>query len=207
MEEKVRHIIEQVRKLYQRYGIKSVTMDDVARHLNISKKTLYEFFTDKEDLVKQVMFLNHESQEKYFSEIEKRELNAVEEVMHVYKLIHGIYSNYNPSMEYDIRKYYPALYVKIREMRRKRMLESAYRNLNKGKKEGLYRKDLNSRIIAKLHVIRIENMFDSDLITLEEITSFKVYHELFVYHIYGILSAEGRKFFEENFRKFRSGLV
>ncbi len=61
MKPKALDILNQVRRLYQRYGIKSVTMDDVATHLNISKKTIYEHFTDKEDLVRNVLLLEHET--------------------------------------------------------------------------------------------------------------------------------------------------
>lgn len=201
MDEKVLHIIEQVRKLYQRYGIKSVTMDDVAKQLCISKKTLYEHFKDKEDLVRQVLLLEHERIGKYFRAIEKEDSNALEEILEVLKLIHTMYRDYNPSMEYDIRKYYPDLYTRIREIRRKRMFESSYRNLNKGKREGLYRKEMNSRIIARLQVFITENMFDNDLFSIEEITSLKVYKEMFFYHIYGILSQKGLTLFEENYSR------
>ncbi|MCX6252520.1 MAG: TetR/AcrR family transcriptional regulator [Bacteroidetes bacterium] len=201
MEEKVLHIVGHVSKLYQRYGIKSVTMDDVARHLCISKKTLYEHFKDKEDLVSRVLLQEYEKRGGYYTQIEKRNLNAVEELLEVYKLIHTMFMDYNPSMEYDIRKYYPDLHTRFREIRRKRIFESAYRNLNKGKKEGLYRKDINSKVIAKLHVFRVENMFENDLFSIEEITSLKVFHQLFFYHLHGILSEKGQVFFEKNFRK------
>ena len=207
MEEKVFTIVEKVRQLYQHYGIKSVTMDDVARHLCISKKTLYEYFKDKEDLVKNVVFLNHEKVDGFFSEVTKQKRNAIEELLEVYRLIHNMYRDYNPSMEYDIRKYYPYLYKKIKENRRKRLLETVYRNLIKGKKEGYYRKELNSKILAKLHVLRIENMLENELFTVEEITSFKVFHEIFLYHVYGVLNRNGVNFFEQNFKKIRAGLV
>src|ERR1035438_2057262 len=193
MEEKSLYIVEKVRKLYQQYGIKSVTMDDVARHLCISKKTLYEYFQDKEDLVRSVVLLDHERMDRFFGEISKRNLNAVEELLEVYKLIHNMFRDYNPSMEYDIRKYYPDLYNNIRKIRRKRMFETVYHNLQKGKTEGLYRKELNSKIIAKLHVLRIENMTENDFFSVEEITSFKFFHEIFFYHVHGILNQQGRR--------------
>ena len=109
-------------------------------------------------------------------------------------------------MEYDLRKYYPDLFVKIKEIRRKRMYESSYSNMIKGKREGLFRKELNARIISKLHVFRTENLLDSDLFSVEEVTSFKMFHEIFVYHLQGILSHEGRTFFETNFDKFKATL-
>ena len=109
-------------------------------------------------------------------------------------------------MEYDVRKYYPDLFQEVRNIRRKRMYESVYNNLNQGKKEGLYRKELSSKIIAKLHVFWTESLFDNDMFTQEEITSFKMFHELFVYHLQGILSQDGRVFFENNFDKFKATL-
>lgn len=206
MDAKVLHILEQVRKLYQRYGIKSVTMDDVASHLCISKKTLYEYFSDKEDLVKQVLLLNHERWCDSLMNIDNLNLNAIEELIEVYKMIKTMFMEYNPSMEYDIRKYYPDLFAKVKETWRKQMYESAYNNMVKGKKEGLYRKDLNAKIIARMHVSRMEGLFENEMFSIEELTSFKVFHEVFVYHLQGMLSHEGRTIFESNFGKFKASL-
>jgi TetR/AcrR family transcriptional regulator, cholesterol catabolism regulator len=200
-------ILEQVRRLYRRYGIKSVTMDDVAHHLNISKKTLYEHFNDKEDLVRSILILENDIHTKVLAEIVSQELNAVEELLEVYRQIHKRFRDYNPSMEYDIRKYYPDLYTNIREIRRKNMLDSFLNNMNKGKKEGLFRQDLNTKIIARLHVLRIENLYDNDLFSIEELTSFNVFHELFVYHMHGILSDKGLRLFRKNFKKFKTSLA
>jgi AcrR family transcriptional regulator len=196
-------ILEKVCKLYQRYGIKSVTMDDVAKHLCISKKTLYENFTDKEDLVTQVMLMEHNRWFGILRGNQSRGPNAIMELFEVYKVLKEMFRHYNPSMEYDLRKYYPDLSLKLREVRRKMIFEAGYRNMTRGKKEGLYRRDLNSRIIAKLHLFKVENMLDSDMFSIGELTSFKVFHEIFVYHMNGIMSPKGRFFFEDNFKTFR----
>jgi len=206
MDEKTLHILEKVKRLYYRYGIKSVTMDDVAKHLCISKKTLYQYFTDKEDLVRNIVLLEHSNRNKFFQEIKNRNLNAIEELFVVYRMINTMFKDYNASMEYDIHKYYPGLYSKVKEIRRKKMYNTMYNNMNKGKKEGLYRKELNSKIITRLHVFRVENMFDNDIFTPEELTSVKVFNEVFVYHIQGIMSANGRTFFEKNFKRLKADL-
>lgn len=182
-------------------------MDDVATHLGISKKTLYEYFTDKEDLVKKVVLLDHERLDTLFSGFAKNNLNAIEELLELYRLIRNMLRDYNPSMEYDIRKYYPDLYNKFKSMRRKRMFETVYRNLKKGKTEGLYRKDLNSNIIARLQILIFENMFENELFTVEEIGSYKVFHEIFFYHVHGIVSRKGIAFFSRNFKKINAGRV
>ncbi|TRZ69617.1 MAG: TetR/AcrR family transcriptional regulator, partial [Bacteroidetes bacterium] len=112
MRHKVQGILNNVSRLYHRYGIKSVTMDDVASHLSISKKTLYEFFHDKKDLVGQVLNSEHENNYLVFNEIQKRRLSAIEELFEIYKSIKKMILDYNPSMDYDIRKYYPDLFIK-----------------------------------------------------------------------------------------------
>ena len=202
MEERTRQIVPKVYLLYQRFGIKSVTMDDVAQHLGISKKTLYESFTDKEDLVRQVLIWDYDRKFDFFLQIEKKNLHAIEELFEVYKMIKEIYRDYNPSVEYDIRKYYPALYSQLREIKRKRMFELSMKNMSKGKQEGLYRSDLNVSILARLHVFRVENIIESELFSIEELTSIKVFHELFLYHLNGIVSDEGRRILEASHRKF-----
>jgi len=207
MDEKTIHILEQVRRLYYRYGIKSVTMDDVAKHLSISKKTLYEYFTDKEDLVRHIVMLDYTNRHNFFQEIKSRNLNAIEELFEVYRMINTMFRDYNASMEYDIHKYYPELFSQVRELRRKRMYNTMYNNMNKGKKEGLYRKELNSKIIARLLVFKVENMFDNDIFTMEELASVKVFNEVFVYHLQGILNENGRSFFEKNFARLKEELV
>jgi len=203
MKDKAQNILDHVSRLYHRYGIKSITMDDVSRNLGISKKTLYEYFSDKKDLVGQVLESEYTQRCLVFNALENRNLNAIEELFEIYALIKNLIRDYNPSMEYDVRKYYPELYSHLREVRRKVLFENSLRNILKGKKEGLYRKNLNAELISKLHLFRIETLYDSDLFTSEDLGSFETFHELFIYHLQGILSDKGREFFEKNFSRFR----
>jgi len=204
MNKKQGYILEKTERMYRRYGIKSVTMDDVARELGISKKTLYEYFNDKEDLISKVLdqaFVLHQNRIKL---IEARHLNAIEEMLELYRMIHHMFIDYNPSMEYDIHKYYPALFLKLQEIRRKSIFDFAYKNLNKGKKEKLYRKDINTRIIARLQVFQVENLFESDLFSIQEITTIKVFREFFIYNLLGILSTEGRNIFNVHIQNLKA---
>jgi len=207
MNPKAQIILEKVTRLYHRYGIKSVTMDDVARHLGISKKTIYEFFQDKEDLVKNVLLYEYEQRCGSLQIIQEKNLNAIEELFEVYKMLNAMLRDHNTSMEYDIRKFYPNLYLKIREIKRKHLYESVFSNLTKGMHEGLYRIELKADIIARMHVFRTESMFETDMFTQEELSSLSIFHELFIYHIQGILSHQGRTFFEANFDTIKASLT
>lgn len=201
-DKKVQSILLKVAMLYHRYGIKSVTMDDVASHLSVSKKTLYEYFCDKRDLVTKVLESEHDLKCKVFDAIRDRNLNAIEEMFEIYKFLIKILKDHNPSMEYDIRKYYPDVYILQREKKRKTMFDNSYSNIVKGQKEGLYRQDINASLIARFHLFRIENVNENELFSSEELGSFETFHELFVYHLYGIVSDKGRSFFDNNFSRF-----
>jgi len=173
-------------------------MDDIARELGISKKTLYQQVEDKRDLVNKVVEIDLRKREEHFAIIKNRSLNAIEEVFEVNKLVNRMIKETNPVREFDLQKYYPEIYDVVNQRRRERMYRAMKENLQKGKKEGLYRKDMKEEIISKLYITRMENMFHKDLETVIEFTSPTFIYEVFVYHIRGIASEKGIKFFEKN---------
>ena len=191
MEKEALNIIEKVSKLYFKYGIKSITMDDVAKELGISKKTLYNYFTDKTELVSSVVdnILNYHTDKSDC--IFCKNLNAIEEVFEVNNFLTHMLKDYNHSMVYDLKKYYPDIFKRLHEKRREKMYTSVLGNLKKGKQEGFFRKEMNEEIIAKLHVSRIEGIFDSNVFTVDEFTSPEFVFEIFNYHIRGIVNEKG----------------
>ena len=198
MNQKTDELLVRVSCLFNRFGIKSLTMDDIARELGISKKTLYQQVEDKRDLVKKIVEIDSREREEHFAEIKNRSLNAIEEVFEVNKLVNRMIKAANPVREFDLQKYYPEIYNVVNQKRRERMYQAMKENLLKGKNEGLYRKNLKEEIISKLYIVRVENMFHKDLETVIEFTSPKFIYEVFVYHIRGIASEKGINFFEKN---------
>lgn len=207
MNEELKNILEKVRDLYVRYGIKSVTMDDVAHQLGISKKTLYQHVVDKNDLVLKVFELEIDDSCTQFECAFSEESNAIEQLFDVHRWVMKRMKEHSPVSDYDLKKYYPDLYRRIEKIRRERMYDFVINNLRKGKKEGIYRSDLDEEIITKIHVSRIQNTFDSELLTNEEKTSFKVFYEFFVYHIRGIASDKGTKILEEKLKNKELQLI
>lgn len=207
MNEELKNILEKVRALYIRYGIKSVTMDDVAHQLGISKKTLYQHVLDKNDLVQKVFDLEIDDSCSQFDCSFNNDSNAIEQLFDVHRWVIKRMKEYSPVSDYDLRKYFPDLYRRLEKIRRERMYNFVLSNLRKGKEEGLYRSDIDEEIITKIHVSRIQNTFDSELLTNEEKTSFKVFYEFFVYHIRGIASEQGIKLLEEKLRNKELQLI
>jgi AcrR family transcriptional regulator len=198
MDKQLKQILDKVHILYNKYGIKSVTMDDVARELGMSKKTLYHYVKDKNELVEKIVDLEFSKRAKEMNKVRKSGLNAIEELFEVNRLINMMLKRVNPSMEYDLMKYYPDVHSRICTERNKRMFESMMANIRKGKKEGLYRKELNEKIISKLYVSRFEKAFHEDVQTISDFTSEDFISEVFIYHIRGIANKKGIAFLEAN---------
>lgn len=197
----IQDILEKVSTLYRKYGIKSITMDDVARELGISKKTLYQFVTDKTDLVQKVV--EHVKQCHFVQVIQKPEIerNAIEDLIEVSLHLNAISRDHSASYYYDLKKYYPDVYKNLMTVRRKFMYESMLANIRKGKKEGLFRKGLDEKIIARLHLLRIENLQDTEIFEEDETHSSKFFKEVFVYHIHGLATQKGLRVLDENMHK------
>jgi AcrR family transcriptional regulator len=177
--------------MYTRYGIKSVTMDDVARELGISKKTLYQYVDNKSDLVGKVLdFLLYERGCE-FLEIFEKQYNAIEELLAVGIQIIRSIKYQNPSTEYDLRKYYPAEFHRLQKVRKERMYQSILKNIRKGKDEGFFRKELNEEVIAKIQTSRFLSMSADDFFDPEEMLIPENILELFIYHIRGIANKKG----------------
>lgn len=187
----LKNILLKVRELYMKYGIKSITMDDIATELAISKKTLYQFVTDKDDLVGK--FIDNEialRQDQLFKCFQIG-FNAIEELFEISFFMNQLLKDQNPATEHDLKKYYPHHFQRMVETRRERMYNYILLNLKKGKGEGLYRKELDEEIIAKLYLSRSENIHFNEIFTIEEITSVKLFTELLTYHIRGIATEKG----------------
>ena len=202
MNQEFENIIDQVSELYQQYGIKSITMDDVARELGMSKKTLYNYVSNKDDLVGH--YVDHITRERkcHVDQIKSQNMNAIEEFFAVNEHVKHMLQKYNPSPDYDLKKYYPHHYRKLREIRRNNMFRAVKENMDKGKHEGLYREDLDVDIISRVHVSRIENSYANEMFDISELTSWRFIREMMVYHIRGIANEKGIDFFYQKLNEF-----
>jgi predicted DNA-binding protein YlxM (UPF0122 family) len=194
MEEQIQEITRKVAKLFHRYGIKSVSMDDVARELSISKKTLYKLFKDKTELVSKVLECPaHEAPPQAQN---KKHLNAVEKHMLVYQNIVEFLKDLNPTFEYDLKKYYPKLHQEVIQKRRKNIYENMHNDLTQGIKEGFFRPDIDIDIINTMNIIRIEGFQNMDVREVYKRDLLDVVKEFFSYHFHAIATEKGLKEFE-----------
>ncbi len=191
MNEELKTILLKAREMYMKYGIKSISMDDVAAELGISKKTLYQYVTDKDDLVGKFVENEIALRQEEICKCFKASANAIEELFEISIFMNKLMKDQNPATEHDLKKYYPHHYEKTVKTRREGIYSYILLNLKKGKKEGLYRQELNEEIIAKLYLSRVENIHLNDMFTIEEFTSIKLFLEILTYHIRGIATEKG----------------
>ena len=200
MNDEINKILDTVTEMYFKYGIKSVTMDDASRELGISKKTLYTYFTDKSDLVNKAVDRTIGKISQKYEAVIASNLNAVEEILEFNRLGAEMIKTRNASTDYDLKKYYPELLEKINKTKREKMFNMVLNNLKKGKAQGLFRKNLNEDIIAKLHVSRIMTLGMNCCFTQDELLSEEVFREIYIYHIHGIANAKGLEILEKNLK-------
>ncbi len=191
MEEKELQIIFKALSLFQNYGIKSVTMDDLSKGISISKKTLYHYFSDKADLVRKVIDYEFDRKLVHFENVFSDNRNAIEQLLALNTFIQEEHKAYKPSMMFDLKKYYPEVFQDLQMAKRQILYNSIYKNLIRGKKEGLYRPNLDEEILAKLYVFRAEYLLASDIFTNEEVVTNKFVGEISNYHLHGIVSDKG----------------
>ena len=173
-------------------------MDDVSHELGISKKTLYQYVQDKDDLVHKIVDMEVAERHEKMNITCSDGKNAIEQLLEIARCISSLLKDYSAATEYDLKKYYPDLYIKIRDLRRNHVFRFIFDNLKKGIEEGLYRQEIKLDTISRLNVALIDNMVDSEVITIHEFMEPQFFNEFFIYHIRGIVNEKGLRYFEKH---------
>lgn len=194
-------LIQKITELFMKFGVKSVTMDDIARELGISKKTLYLHFADKKDVVMKSIEFSLQHQKCRMAEFaDGTEDNAIDLLLKVSEQLIMAQSKMNSNVNYDLQKYYPEAWEKIRVYRQEHVYTSIKQNILRGISEGVYRSDFNVDVISYLYVSHIESSY-SELINRTDIQFEELLKTLFMYHIRGIASLKGVDYVEGKINK------
>ena len=186
-------ILKESEQLFFRYGVKSITMDEIATHLGISKKTIYLFFTDKKELVFRVIESRLMKQEKEMADISLKASDPVHEVILISDWLKDFFQNLNPYLMMEIQKYYPKAYSLFLEHKHKCMHENIFVNIQNGVESGLYRASIDIDTIARLRMVCIEASFNPDNFPLVKKNLNEVQLQLIEHFLYGICTLKGHK--------------
>lgn len=204
---KIKEINHQIHLLFQQYGIKSLTMDDLAQKLGCSKKTLYIYYENRADLVHKVITQDLNEHLTQVQAIINLQKHPIEELFLHNKLDLEKLNAIHPSSLYDLKKYYPKTWKKFDQLTKKKGYEMVSKNLKRGVDLGVYRKEINIEILAKILTEKFEIIFNQSLFSNPFASFATIYKELMTHFIFGIVNESGKKYFMKNKEKFMSNEI
>jgi hypothetical protein len=191
--ETAQRIITKTYELFMRYGIRSVSMDDIAFHLGISKKTIYQYFADKDALVDSVLDIEFQRNHKECENHKINKENAVHEIFLSLDEMQELFKHLNPTIIHDIQKYHPNSFKKLSKHKEEFIYNMIKNNLESGIKEGLYRPEINVDILTKFHIESVFIAFNTEIFPSSKYQLSHINQEIIENFLYGIVSIKGVK--------------
>ncbi len=193
MKEKITH---KAADMFMTLGFKSVTMDDIANALGISKKTIYQHFTTKPILVKEVTLHAFYTISKGIDEICKVSKNPIEELFDIKNFVSDYLKAENSSAIYQLQKYYPKIHNTIKQKHLEKMEACIVQNIKRGIDQGLFRKEINPDIVGRFYFSGISGCKDNELFPSDKFDTVNVHKEFLEYHLRGVGTPKGIKILE-----------
>ena len=207
MEKELIDILERVRELFFKYGVRSVSMDDICRDIGVSKKKLYTYFQSKTELVSKLLELERRNFEIIFEHHNFEGVNAIDILLIVSRDLGERFWDISPSMTFDLKKYYPDIYHQHIDERIEFIYQKIQINLQKGISQGMYRDDLSIELVARLYIRRLIDIHNPEFFPADKFSFQTLFDVMFDNFIRGIASPEGTEYYEKqkrkvNFKKF-----
>ncbi|MFZ5973248.1 MAG: TetR/AcrR family transcriptional regulator [Bacteroidota bacterium] len=190
-------ILTGARDLFLKYGIRSVSMDDIARQLAVSKKTIYQYFADKDEIVTQVAKMHLEDDRCEFDKVVSNAKNALDELVRMSAHLRKRTRELNPALLFDLQKFHNKAWNEWTAYRKSFVHTQIVRNLKQGIEEGLFREDLNPDILATMRIELVQLAFNTDVFAPQQYKLPDVHMQLFDHFIYGLLTDKGKKLYEK----------
>lgn len=181
-------IITKAKDMFLKLGFKSITMDDIAGEMCISKKTIYKYFANKELLIEESVQIIHTEVNEIITEIVSKNFNAIEENFEIRRMFDDMFKSTDTSPIYQLKKHYPEVYQKVLKYQVE-MCESCFRdNIQKGIAQGLYRNEINVDAYVKFYYFLIFTINEN---TRSEREAFALEMEALEYHTRAMATEKG----------------
>lgn len=177
--------------LFWRYGVKSITMDDIAKELGISKKTIYQHFNDKDAIVKEVVEQELACEKIDIERLEAEASDPIEEVLRTSDYIQASFGTISPVLLHDLKKFHPKAWNLFQKHKYEHIIQSIADNLQRGIAMGLYRDTINVDVLARMRVEQIEMAFDPVIFPPQKFSMIDVHIQLIHHFLRGILTDKG----------------
>lgn len=189
-------ILNKATEMFLSLGFKSVTMDDIANEMGISKKTIYQHYATKPDLVKSVTLNLFNTISCGIDGICNADKNPIQELFDVKNFILKHIKDENSSPIYQLQKYYPKIHASLKQLQFEKMDDCVIDNLERGIKEGLYRSEIDTQIIGRIYFAGMNSIKDAELFPSNQFSLKNVQDIYLEYHLRGICTPQGIKILE-----------
>ena len=193
-------ILEKSKELFLNLGFKSVTMDEIATSLGVSKKTIYKYFKNKTELVDAVTHFMFDTICFGIDHICELEMNQIDELFSIKKLVMENLKDEKSSPQYQLQKYYPKIYSSLKQKQFHVMQNFVIKNLKKGIEIGLYRTDIDLQFISRIYFNGMVSIKDKDLFPLNDYSMKTLMNYYLEYHLRGICSEKGKQQLEKQLK-------
>lgn len=190
-------ILKGATELFMRYGIRSVSMDNISNHLGVSKKTLYQYFKDKDEMVFSVTEAQLIQDKCELEEIAKDSKNAVEELVKLSACLRENFRDMNPSLLFDLQKYHHNAWNLWIQYKNDLIKNQIIRSLKQGKEEGYFRSEVNTEIVTILRLETIQMAFDPIIFPKDKFELTEVQMQIFEHFIHGLFTDKGKKLYDK----------
>jgi len=184
-------ILHKAEELFLTFGFKSVTMDDIANQMGISKKTIYAHFKNKTQLVKESTLNIFENISKGIDCICTLNKNPIEELFEIKSFIMKQLKGEKTSPQYQLSKYYPEIHNSLKKKQFELMQDCVTDNINKGITQELYRTNLNIEFVSRIYFIGVTGIKDEELFPTEIFPKQQLVENYLEYHLRGIVTKKG----------------
>jgi AcrR family transcriptional regulator len=196
VEELKKKILDTSKALFRKFGTRSITMDEIASELGISKKTIYQAFKDKNEIIQQMMLRYVEEESQMILNARDGTKDAVEEVVKISYHIVNELKNINPIFIYDLRKYHREAW----EMHESHQIDIITKNVNaniiRGIKEGLYHNDFDVELLVRLRLAEFEILTNEKYFPKDKYKIFDLHLFLLEHFLRGILTPLGMELYQ-----------
>jgi predicted DNA-binding protein YlxM (UPF0122 family) len=186
-------ILQKATDLFLNLGFKSVTMDDLANDMGISKKTIYSHFENKTTLVEETTMNLFWVISNGIDHIVSQQHNPIEELYEIKKFVMARLKDEKSSPQYQLQKYYPKIHRTLRSKQFEVMQECVVDNIKRGIDIGIYRENLNIQFVARIYFSGVSSIGDDDLFPSDMFTKVELEDYFLEYHLRGIVTPKGRK--------------
>jgi len=193
-EKKPNHILETSITLFIKFGVRSVSMDDIAREAGVSKKTLYIHYKDRKALVQAAIEYHLLRVEDSCSTIFSTTENPIDQLINISMFFHDMTRQINPNLFFELSKYFPKAWKALSDHRHHYVQNRMRDNIQRGIALGLYRDDFQVEVAVRIYSCLVDLIMDDTLFPKTEFAFKELHREIVLFHLHGISTPKGIKY-------------